>query len=62
MNCLKHFRKASGLSIANMAKLLEVSPSLYTKVEAGERRPSGNFLTKFSTVFPNFNMNLFFNK
>lgn len=60
MNCLREFRKSSGLTIDNMAKLLEISPSFYTKVEIGERQPSANFLKKFSKAFPTFNMNLFF--
>ena len=60
MECLKLFRKSSGLTVDNMAKLLDISPSLYSKVESGDRIPSGRFMIKFSKAFPSFNMNLFF--
>lgn len=35
-----------------MAKMINVSQSLYDKVETGARNPSYNFICKFIDVFP----------
>lgn len=35
-----------------MAKIINVSQSLYDKVENGARNPSYNFICKFISVFP----------
>ena len=60
MNCLRELRKAHSLTAKEMAKRLDVSLSLYTKIECDDRLPSQNFLSKFKAVFPTFDMNIFF--
>ena len=60
MKCLSDYRKARNLSKAEMANKLGVSISLYEKVEYSDRKPSRNFLSKFKKVFPDFDMNIFF--
>lgn len=60
MHSLKFFRKNSGYSKEQMADKLNISSSLYEKVEYGIRKPSRKFLDKFKAVFPDFDMNKFF--
>lgn len=60
MDLLKNFRENHGYSKKQMADILQISSSLYEKIEYGIRLPSRNFLCRFKTVFPNFDMNIFF--
>ncbi len=60
MSHLKDFRKANNFTAKEMADKLGVSLSLYWKVEGDERLPSQNFLARFKSVFPTFDMNIFF--
>lgn len=60
MDCLKDFRQNHGYSKKQMAEILQISDSLYEKIEYGVRLPSRKFLSKFKAVFPNFDMNIFF--
>lgn len=53
-------RKAEGLTQAEMAVALGVSHSFYTKIEAGDREPSREFLKKIKEKFPLCDMNIFF--
>lgn len=62
MKCLEGFRKENGYSKHDMAQLLDISLSLYEKVEYSDRQPSRNFMSRFKEKFPNFDMNLFFNE
>lgn len=60
METLKKLRHDSGFSMQEMADTLEISKSLYEKVECGDRLPSRNFLQKLKQAFPNFDVNIFF--
>ena len=60
MEFLKEFRKKKGYTTMQMAQALQISNSLYTKVESDFRLPSQNFLTRFKQCFPDFDMNIFF--
>lgn len=60
MNCLQEFRIANGYSQKEMADKLKISCSLYEKVEYNIRPPSQNFLKRFKSAFPSFDMNIFF--
>ena len=60
MKVLKDFRKQYGYSREQMARMLDISTSLYNKIEFGQRQPSQNFMTKFKAAFPSFDMNIFF--
>ncbi len=56
MNKLKKFRKAQGLTQKQMAKKLDITLSMYEKVEGGRAGASAAFMRKFKTVFPNTNI------
>ena len=60
MEFLKKFRKEKGYTAKQMAEKLEISSSLYDKVEGDFRTPSQNFLARFKQKFPDFDMNIFF--
>jgi transcriptional regulator with XRE-family HTH domain len=60
MDALKKFRNEKQLSREQMAQILDISVSLYNKVEFDARTPSSNFLKRFKSAFPNFDMNIFF--
>lgn len=47
------FRENLNISKESMAAKLGVSESFYSKIEAGARNPSYNFLKKFKMEFPN---------
>lgn len=57
-NNLKMVRQALDLSVAKMAKQLDMSASTLTSYERGERTPSVEFLTRLYKVF-NINTNWF---
>jgi putative transcriptional regulator len=50
------FRESIDKTQEEMARILGVSNSYYSKIELGERNPSYNFLTKFKSKF-NTNIN-----
>jgi transcriptional regulator with XRE-family HTH domain len=58
--CLRKIKKEQNLSINDMAKKLNVSFSLLTKILYGQREPSKEFIKKVKTVFPNTDTNIFF--
>lgn len=60
MNSLVDFRNLKNLSQKDMAALIGVTLSLYSKIELGLRNPSYNFLTKFKTAFPDSDINKIF--
>ena len=62
MDCLIKYRKGQGLSKVAMASKLEISLSLYDKLENGDRKPSRRFMEKFKRTFPSFDMNIFFDE
>lgn len=61
MKALKLFRETLGLTIEDFAKNIEVSMSLYQKVEAGYRKPSRAFTEKLKTKYPQFDINTLYN-
>lgn len=62
MQCLIDFRLSKGLSRREMAQKLEVSHSLYEKLELSDRQPSRWFMERFKRTFPSFDMNIFFDE
>ena len=60
MQILKRFRESLGLTIQEFADSIEVSKSLYEKVETGARKPSRKFTTKLKKEYPQFDVNVFF--
>lgn len=60
MDILKKFRQSNGYSKKQLADILQISDSLYEKIEYDVRPPSRNFLNRFKAAFPNFDMNIFF--
>lgn len=64
MNCtLSDFRKSKKMSSDEMANIIGVSPSFYSKIESDRRNPSYNFICKFLKKFPDANVNeIFFSK
>ena len=62
MEKLKDFRKSLNLTIAEFAEKINVSKSLYEKVEGGFREPSREFTSKLKEKYPQFDVNIFFTK
>lgn len=60
MEQLKVFRNSLKLTIEEFARSIEVSKSLYEKVESGDRKPSRKFTTKLKKKYPQFDVNIFF--
>lgn len=60
MKDLKDFRISLGLTIQEFAKTINVSKSLYEKVESGYRKPSREFTEKIKRRYPQFDVNIFF--
>lgn len=59
MNALRDFRNQLGLSRREMAETLNVSLSLYEKIELGERNMSANFLKKLKSKYPDLDIDIF---
>ncbi|WP_171315300.1 helix-turn-helix domain-containing protein [Enterococcus cecorum] len=58
---LKELRESKGLSIEQMAKLLERTPKMYKRIEDGLTLITGyNFLKRIKANFPDFDMNELF--
>ena len=60
METLKKFRQSVGLTTTEMAEKIQVSKSLYEKVELGFRDPSRKFIQKVKKTYPQFDTNIFF--
>lgn len=60
MEALKKFRHSVGLTTTEMAEKIQVSKSLYEKVELGFREPSRKFIQKVKKTYPQFDTNIFF--
>ncbi|MER2001201.1 MAG: helix-turn-helix transcriptional regulator [Carnobacterium inhibens] len=60
MEYLKKIRLEKNLKQKEMAKLINVSISAYTKIESGHLSPSFNFIKKFKITFPEADANEFF--
>lgn len=62
METLKNFRISLNLTMQEFANTMNMSKSLYEKVESGARKPSRTFLTKLKSTYPQFDVNIFFNQ
>lgn len=60
MKELKQFRISLKLTIQEFAGSINVSKSLYEKVESGARKPSREFITRLKKKYPQFDVNIFF--
>lgn len=60
MQKLKKIREELGLSMDEMALRLNVSTSLYEKIEYGYIKPGRGFIEKLKKVFPYVDANIFF--
>lgn len=60
MDKLKALRELERLTAAEMADKLGMSKSLYTKLESGARTPSINAIRKIKDVYPEIDINIFF--
>ena len=57
---MAQFREKQNLSQSNMAVILGVSKSLYSKIEEGSRNPQYEFVMKFIERFPEIDVRRFF--
>jgi len=62
MNTIKQFREQLGLTIDEQAKKLNMSTSMYEKIEYGYRTPSKKFIQNFKCTYPYIDTNIFFEK
>lgn len=61
-NTLVDFRNLKNLTQKEMAKKLDITPSMYSKLELGLRNPTYGFLLKFKQVFEDASIEqIFFN-
>ena len=60
MEKLREFRKEKGLSQEKMAKTLDITLSMYEKVESGRTGASAAFMRRLKTAFPEVNIDLIF--
>lgn len=60
MNRLRAFRKEKGLSQDKMAKELNISLSMYEKVEGGRAGASAAFMKRLKERFPDANIEYIF--
>ena len=59
MKELINYRKAIGKTQHEMAELLEISYSMYQKLEYGIVKPSVETIKKFRETFKDFDINIF---
>ena len=57
---LSDFRREQNLTQVEMSEILDVSFSHYSKIEAGIRNPSYNFLVRLKQKFPELNVDHIF--
>ncbi len=60
MEKLKEFRKEKGLSQEKMAKILDITLSMYEKVEGGRAGASAAFMRRLKNAFPEANIDSLF--
>lgn len=60
MKDLASIRKKLNLTQAEMADKLDISFSYYQKIENGYKNPSYNFINKFTKIFPEVDVSIFF--
>lgn len=59
MKTLKEFRQAIGKSRRQMAEELEVSESMYEKIESGERKVGRKLIEKIKKKYPLIDVTIF---
>lgn len=57
---IKEFRESKNLTQQQMADKIGISLSFYSKIEAGFKKPSYNFIKKVTEAFDDVNTNIFF--
>ena len=57
---LREFRKEKGLSQEKMAKMLNITLSMYEKVESGRAGASAGFMRRLKTAYPEANIDAIF--
>ena len=60
MSKLREFRKEKGLSQEKMAKILDITLSMYEKVEGGRAGASAAFMRRLKNAFPEVNIDSLF--
>ena len=60
MEKLRTFRKEKGLTQDEMAKKLDITLSMYEKVECGRAGASAAFMRRLKAAFPDANIDLLF--
>lgn len=58
---LKEFRQRKSKTKQQMADLVNLSLSMYEKLESKQRKPSVDTIKKFKEVFNDFDTNIFLN-
>lgn len=58
---LKEFREKKNKTKQQMADLINLSLSMYEKLESKQRKPSVDTIKKFKEVFKDFDTNIFLN-
>lgn len=58
---LREFRIKKKKTKQEMADLINISLSMYEKLESNQRKPSVDTIKKFKEVFKDFNANIFLN-
>ncbi len=60
MDKLKQFRSSKNLSQVQMAKKLDITLSMYEKVESGRAGASAAFMRRLKSAFPDANIDFLF--
>ena len=60
MDRLKEFRKEKGITQEEMAKKLNITLSMYEKVERGAANASSAFMRRLKNVFPDADIDFIF--
>lgn len=60
MERLREFRKEKGLSQEKMAKVLDITLSMYEKVESGRAGASAGFMRRLKKAYPEANIDYIF--
>lgn len=58
---LKDFRLKKNKTKQEMADLIDISLSMYEKLESNQRKPSVDTIKKFKDAFKDFDTNIFLN-
>ena len=59
MKTLKEFREAIGKTQQEMANELDISKSMYEKLESGDRKPGREMMKKIKLKYPLIDVSIF---